>query len=212
MALRLQLQRVSQLDDLVWKAQLSPSELRFLDPKASSVGSMTVLFLYEAPAYDPTLHQLSFDPASAKVVNAGTTDDAILIANSKRASPTDQHLAPARLLKAGAGDARFLHALPSQLQELGRAIVEAVRSDYPGDLVFYEASGKYVEAPDNFWTIRPQPRDESFRITVRGRPESFGPVKSLEIKPDMTGYSSFKIERQGQIDELLGVLAQVRRK
>lgn len=211
MALLFQIEGATRLDDGIWKARLSQSEIRLLDPKAESAGDITVLLLLDEPTFDPERSQLAFDPSKVKLLNAGISDNAILVGNASKVQPANRAKTPTPS-QLGSGDAKFLSALPSQLRELGTALLVAVRSKYRGDLVFYEASGKYVEAPDNFWTIRPQPRDESFRVTVRGRPESFESGRTLELKPDMTGYSSFKIERMGQIEELIRVLAQVRRR
>ena len=211
MALLFQIEGATLLDHGVWKARLSPSEIRLLEPATKSVGDFTVLLLIDEPRIDPESHLLSFDPSKARVLNAGSSGTAILLGNPAKplissSDPTGESGG------VGSGDAKFLGALPSQLQELGMSLLAAVRKKYPGDLVFYEASGKYVEAPDNFWTIRPQPRDRSFRITVRGRPESFVNLGTLQIKPDMTGYSSFKIEKSGQIEELLQLFGQIHRK
>jgi hypothetical protein len=211
MSLLFQIEGVTCLDKGVWKARLSPSEVRLLDPRAVSGGDITVLLLSEEPKFDAERHQLAFDPSKVKLLNAGTSYNVIVVGNAANPPPANRTRA-ATSAQPGSGDAKFLSALPSQLHELGRALLAAVRSKYAGDLAFYEASGKYVEAPDNFWTIRPQPRDESFRITVRGRPESFESALTLQLKPDMTGYSSFKVERIGQVEELIRILAQVRRK
>jgi hypothetical protein len=211
MPLLFQIEGATRLDVGVWKARLSPADLRLLDPRAESNGAITVLLLSDDPRFDVEKKQLSFDPSKVKLLNVGTSDTAILVGGV----PTDTTpirstgLAPAAI---GSGDSRFLNALPSHLNELGTKLLQGVRRKYPGDLTFYETSGKYVEAPDNFWTVRPQPRDESFRITVRGRPESFKVPATLELKPDMTGYTSFKVERIGQIEEFLRVLDQIRRK
>lgn len=211
MALMFQIEGATRLDEGVWKARLSPAEVRLLDPRAESAGAITVLLLSDEPGFDIKRKQLSFDPSKAKLLNAGTSDTAILVGGlpTNTQPIRSKGAAPVAL---GSGDSRFLSSLPSHLNELGTKLLQAARSKYPGDLTFYEASGKYVEAPDNFWTIRPQPRDESFRITVRGRPESFKAPATLELKPDMTGYSSFKVERIGQVEEFLRVLDQIRRK
>jgi hypothetical protein len=211
MALLVQIHEARQLDEGVWKARLSPSEIRFLDPKAENAGPLSVLLLTENPAFDRESRSLSFNPAGVKLLNAGTSDTAILIgtalSGSRAAVPSK-----ASQTSVGSGDARFLQLLPSNLKDFGAELLREVRSQFPGDLAFYPASGKYVQAPDNFWTIRPQPRDGSFRITVRGKPDSFTITRSLELKPDMTGYSSFKVERTSQIEDLIRVLRQVRRK
>ena len=65
-----------------------------------------------------------------------------------------------------------------------------------------------MESPDNFWTVKPQPRDKSFRITVRGVPEKFDIPQSIELKPDMAGYSTFKISKIEQIDAAIHIIRQ----
>ena len=49
MALMVQIHEARQLDEGIWKARLSPSEIRFLDPKAENVGPFSVLLLTEKP-------------------------------------------------------------------------------------------------------------------------------------------------------------------
>jgi len=211
MGLTIQVHEARQLDEGVWKARLSPTEIRFLDSKAETAGPFSVLLLTENPVFDREGRSLSFNPSNVKLLNAGTSDTAILVG----AAPSGGRAgAGSNMPKeaVGSGDAKFVQSLPANLKELGIALLREVRAHFPGDLVFYPASGKFVQAPDNFWTIRPQPRDVSFRITVRGKPESFTGTRSLELRPDMTGYSSFKVERPTQIDELIRVLKQVRRR
>lgn len=212
MALMVQIQDARQLDDGIWKARLSPSEIRFLDPKAENAGPFSILLLTENPAFDPETRSLSFDPSGVKLLNAGTSDTAILI-GAAVGSPR-QTVGPkaTQQVSSGTGDQKFLQSLPPNLRDFGAELLRKVRAVFPGDLAFYPTSGKYVQAPDNFWTIRPQPRDQSFRITVRGRPEVFSNAGSLQIKPDMGSYSSFKVERPSQIEDLIRVLKQVRRK
>ncbi len=211
MALMIQIHEARQLDEGIWKARLSPSEIRFLDPKAESAGPFSVLLLTESPVFDRESASLSFNPSGVKLLNAGTSDTAIFVG---AAATVTSATVPSNTLQtsSGSGDQKFLQSLPLNLKDFGTELLREVRSQFPGDLAFYAASGKYVQAPDNFWTIRPQPRDKSFRITVRGKPESFAAMHSLELKPDMTGYSSFKVERPSQIEELIRVLKQVRRK
>ena len=211
MALMVHIHDARQLDEGIWKARLSPSEIRFLDPKAENAGPFSVLLLTENPTFDREGRSLSFSPSGVKLLNAGTSDTAILIGAA--ASTARRRAFPESTPGSNiSGDQKFLESLPASLKALGEKLLKEVRSLFPGDLAYYAKSGKFVQAPDNFWTIRPQPRDESFRITVRGRPESFADKGSLDIKPDMNSYSSFKVKECSQIDDLLRVLKQVRRK
>lgn len=211
MALMVQIHEARQLDEGVWKARLSPSEIRFLDPKAENSGPFSILLLTESPTFDRENRSLSFNPSGVKLLNAGTSDTAILIGAEVTASRA-AIASKAPQASGGSGDQKFLQSLPAHLKGFGTELLREVRAHFPGDLAFYPSSGKYVQAPDNFWTIRPQPRDGSFRITVRGKPEAFTATRTLELKPDMTGYSSFKVERPSQIEDLIRILRQVRRK
>jgi hypothetical protein len=211
MALMFHIEDATQLDENVWRAQLSPSELRLLDPRAETSGAITILLLSGEPRFDSEKKSLAFDPSKAKLLNAGTSAKAIVVGGAA-ANHTVRDEKVSGKSRVGSGDARFLNSLPRPLQDLGAKLLDAVRSKYPGELVFYESSGKYVQAPDNFWTVRPQPRDQSFRITVRGKPESFANTGTLVIKPDMGSYSSFKVDRPTQLQDFIRVLEQVRKK
>jgi hypothetical protein len=207
-----QIHDARQLDEGIWKARLSPSELRFFDGKAENIGPFSILLLAESPTFDRESHSLSFNPSKVKLLNAGTSDTTILIAATLGKPQQTVESKATQQVSAGSGDQKFLQSLPPHLKDFGVELLRQVRAVFPGDLAFYARSGKYVETPDNFWTIRPQPRDGSFRITVRGKPESFSNIGSLNIKPDMGSYSAFKVERPSQLEDLIRVLKQVRRK
>lgn len=211
MALLFQIEGAMRLDERVWKARLSPAEVRLLGPNAQVSGDTTVLLLDAGVKFDAARGHLAFDPATVKLLNAGTSDRAILISSptSFSAEATDKEFPQS---ESRGGDANFLNSLPSHLRELGTLLLSAVRSKYPGELRFFEKSGRYVDTPDNFWTVKPQPRAGSFRITVRGVPDQFKDFKSLSLRPDQTGYSTFTIERASQIGLLVRLLGTVRRK
>ncbi|HEV7959650.1 MAG TPA: hypothetical protein VGP01_01370, partial [Rhizomicrobium sp.] len=59
--------------------------------------------------------------------------------------------------------------------------------------------------PDNFWTVKVQPRVGNLALTVRGGPEKFG-KSSLEIKPDQNGYSRFWFRKPSDLQEVLRVI------
>lgn len=212
MGLVFQLRNVEQLDEAVWKARLAPSDVRFLDQKPESTGSKTILLLSEMPTFDKSAGSLAFNPASARVLVAGSSEIAIVVTAFEANEKTSLSKVRSAAKSVGSGDLSFLEALSPELKEIGSQLLRDVRKEFSGDLRFFPKSGKFIEKPDNFWTIRPQPRDGSLRITVRGRPESFTTPKSLEMKPDMPGYSSFKLSRLAQIEEVVQVLKQVRKK
>ena len=103
------------------------------------------------------------------------------------------------------GDHQFiadLSKLPPLLQKLGKELLQEVRCTFPGKLQYYPKSKKYVESPDNFWVVKIQPRAKSLRIVVYGSPQKHGSKKSIELKDDMTGYSSFIINNPSQLAEI----------
>jgi hypothetical protein len=211
-ALSVSIQGAKCLDPGLWKARLAQSELQFLGSADSRVGPLSVLLIFKCDSFDQATGTLSFNPSSARLLNLGTSEEAIIVESTANGSSgwAKTAIRPAR--QATIGDSRFLTDLPQKMLNFGTLLLQAVRTQYPGALKFYERSGKYVETPDNFWTVRIQTRDESFRITVRGKPESFSGLCSLTLKADMAGYSSFKVSSPEQIEEFMSVLRQVRKK
>lgn len=113
------------------------------------------------------------------------------------------------------GDHWFLDLLTSlepPLQQIGLLILAKVRAAYPsGALQYHPDSKRFVESPDNFWTIQYQPKVRDFRITIRGEPDEFQPG-SLELKHDRSSYSSFKVSRFEDADEAVRLILSARRK
>jgi len=209
MALSFQVDGATALDQGIWRAHFSPAEVRMLGMSASNTGDRTVLLLNGIPKYDESESSLIFDPSKAKLLVSGSSDAAIFIATALGDSID---VSSRQVAGRANGDSAFLSSLPKNLSDLGRSLLDLVRSTYSGELKFYEKSGRYVESPDNFWTVKPQPRDVSFRITVRGAPESFKDVDSLDLKPDQSGYSSFKVSTESQFKAFSKLLGQIYRK
>lgn len=92
------------------------------------------------------------------------------------------------------GDQMFIQKLPEGLRMLGEAILGAVRKKHDGDLKYYTSGDRYVETPDNFWTVKIQPRAKSLVITVRGLPGSFHGDADFEVSPK-AGASSALVRR-----------------
>ncbi|RME60326.1 hypothetical protein D6779_02395 [Candidatus Parcubacteria bacterium] len=213
MALSVSIPEAQRLDERVWKARLSPAEAKIFGSGANTYGSISIVLLTEQPDFNEEQSSLSFDPASVQILNLGMTDQAVFIAASEEQQQVNMqgsHHAEER--DTTRGDAKFLSELPPQLQTLGRKLLSDIRKYFPGELKYYPRSRKFVETPDNFWTVRIQPRDKSLRITVRGRPETFMKPKNLELKPDMATYSSFKISSPEQLSEAIEILLQASKK
>lgn len=109
-------------------------------------------------------------------------------------------------------DSKFLESLPDCIVDLGAEIMRRVRPIVGGYFMYHPISGKYVQGPDNFWIIKPQHEDRSFRIVVRGLPDRFFFIDGLEIKSDSPSYSTFKITDRSQIDSLIKVLKKAKRR
>jgi hypothetical protein len=211
MAIMVSIRDVKSLEPGVWKARLAPTDLQFLGAVSSRVGPLSVLLLSEGASFDKNSRMLSFNPGTARLLNLGVGGEVIIVESPSSNYPAKGANA-ALSVKPHEGDTRFLSSLPSALREFGTKLLHAVRQQFLGELRFFPKSGKFVESPDNFWTVRIQARDLSFRITVRGRPERFGKLRSISLKPDMTGYSSFKLSSPDQLDEFIQILKQTPKK
>jgi len=174
---------------------------------------VSVLLLLDKPSFDRTRGTLSFSPSGARVLNLGGSDSAVIVESACTADDVNRSIPPATVAEVGGGgDAEFIAALPSNLSSFGKQLLGTVRATYPGALKYFPKSGKFVETPDNFWTVRIQSRDKSFRATLRGRPDEFVSTGSLQLIPDMTGYSSLKLTSPAQITDFMNVLRQVPKK
>jgi len=113
------------------------------------------------------------------------------------------------------GDHWFLQrieGLQAQLREIGVLIYTGVRAVNPrGKLKCFTKSKRFVESPDNFWTICFQPRRSDFVITVRGKPEEFK-TESVVVKPDRGTHSRFKVTKLEEVDEAVRLILSARRK
>lgn len=103
-------------------------------------------------------------------------------------------------------DSDFVAALPPSLLGLGEELLRRVRRTWPGHLSLEGV--RYVNRPDNFWTVKIQPRDGSLAITVRGNPEKFAET-GLGILPDRPGSSRFKVRTVAEVDAAMDVLRRV---
>jgi hypothetical protein len=233
MAFDLSVRGAKQVSDGVWSATIEPAQLRIVGAAGSARGDVSVLLLARPPVFSREDRSLTFPLSDVHVLNVGATDQAVLVAavaenasekrmpESASRQSTDMAFSRSSPLANRSmtwpstdesatfqGDKWFSEKLPRNLQALGDAFLKAVRSQFPGALVFHPRSAKFVESPDNFWTVRIQPRDQSLRITVRGVPESFTATKLIELKPDMGSYSAFKVSKLEQVKEAVEIIRQ----
>jgi hypothetical protein len=210
--MRVIIEQVSPGADGVWKANIDPQRLIRLANPIRQGGRLNVI-LVNGPSYDVSTHSLQFNLDSAILLNLGNTFEALFIDSREREVIQPAPTSLVHTQKHSSGDLLFLEELkrlPDSQRKFGEELLAAVRREYPGELVFHQQSKKFDESPDNFWVVRVQPRVQSLRIIVYGRPEKHGPQNSIQLKPDMEGYSNFVIKSQHQIVEALRVILQAK--
>lgn len=115
----------------------------------------------------------------------------------------------------GNGDQQFVNdvgsRMPPSLSRIGLRILEGIREHYPIGSLERTDRGVYVERPDNFRTIKPQPKDGSFAITLRGKRDRFHST-ILQVKKDRSSYSRFKVSAESEVDEAIRLVLSARRK
>ncbi len=199
MPLRLSIPNARKLAPSVWEANLDLAEISFLGSRQSKSGDVNVLLIAGEVSYHGDI--LAFEPRSAQVLNAGTSTRAILVH-----SPAPHQEVGQDQFVTSNGDVQFLSRLPHSLRDMGDRFLRDIREEFPGQLVHEGA--RHINRPNNFFAIRIQPRDKSFRITVRGTPSALTKPRSFSLSLDRNGYSSFKISHNGQVEEAMTLLRQ----
>ena len=62
----------------IWKATLSPEEVRHLSPPLTSSGGASIIFV-DDPEYEPKQRQLAFPFGKARVLNLGASPQAVIV-------------------------------------------------------------------------------------------------------------------------------------
>ena len=76
-----------------------------------------------------------------------------------------------------------------ELKEVGIALVQFARSQFPGLRFEANTQGRFVAVPDNFVTFSVHwQRAKNITVTLRGNPDEFLAFEELTVKPDMGGY------------------------
>ena len=213
MVVEISVQNVEKLTDGVWRTELQPAEAMMFG-HLNRHGNTTVVFLKEKPDYRH--NALKFSKSDAMLVNLGSGKNCLLVLDTKEYGGNgikeDQFVEGET--NYGVGDENFLNNLAKvpTIESIGKKLLSRIRKRYSGSLRYYEASGRYVETPDNFWTIKIQPRDKSLSMTVRGLPRFFDFVKKMELKKERAGYSRFKFTDENQVDEIMMMLDRVKKK
>lgn len=211
MTLKLVLDGASHLGAGVWSASLQPSDLaRFATSSTPHAGAASVVLLPSLASPEPDTEPLSFEPGQARVLNLGASTRTIIVFGDEPPAEEDED----QILQHKYGpavqhdDAVYLHdlaTLPPELAVLGRTLLETMRTEFGG---YFQRTrtGRFVNRPNNFWTVKIQPRDRSLRVTVRGAPHRFRQPSRLAVRPDRNGYSTFKLASPHELEDALAVL------
>ena len=211
MSISIEVKNAQRIGSNVWRATIEPSQVRFLAASPRGRGGVSIILSFEKLSSNHSSGSIKLTPDCFDVLNIGNTSDTIIIEAINNSEQVVERDAVTRrsALPISRGDGKFSAELPKSLQTLGTKLLAEVRSFYTGELVKMKSPRKYVESPENFWTVTIQPRVCSFMITVYGEPDKFLHVKNLadiNLKKDMNGYSSFKLERDDQIGVALEVI------
>lgn len=110
-------------------------------------------------------------------------------------------------------DWRFLESLKEKsvsprLREIATALLTRVRSDFPGRLHYHQKAGRWVETPDNFWTLRVQSDDRTLRITLRADGQRLAVPRDIKLSADRPSYTAFKIWQMSQVSSAFILIRQ----
>lgn len=218
MSMQVAIRDVEYLGDSVWIATLSPEDLAVLGSASEHGGDTSIVLLADLESPAPDVEALRFNPRHARVLNQGATTRTLFVFGTLSENASEMEVvAPRHGPKVQDDDDRYRKELQEKLSpdlvEAGDRLLDRVRDEFGGYFRIAKSSGRYVNRPDNFWTAKVQPRDESIAITVRGRPDSFDSLpQTLTIKPDRASYSRFKIEHGGQLDAAWEVIREAEQK
>lgn len=207
--MRLILDDAERLSPWVWSATLPPEDAEVLGSAATRAGVITIVLLPHLAPPSEDIAELSFEPSHAKVLNAGSSARAVFVFGRESDTRDEEEIEPHTYgPRVQHDDGQFLvdlHNLPNELAEVGRQILAGMRSS-SGGYFQRTRSGRFVNRPNNFWTVKIQPRNRSLRFTVRGDSKRFSHIRGVTVREDRNGYSSFKLSTADQLDAVLQVL------
>ena len=192
--------------DGCWLTRINSTYLERLAPELIPEVATSVVVVDEAE-YDEKGQALVVRGAPLTPVLIGTSDTALVLTREKGRS-----VAAKKIISGQNGDEVFLHevsGLPAWAQDAARQIIRAVRDIDQGHLERGERN-KFVNRPDNFWTITPQPRAKGLAITVYGRSHRFngGLVRVLDDRP---GHSRFVIRDSSEVPDAIRLIGEAKK-
>ena len=227
MSLRIVYEHAEQLSLGVWRVPIPPSELTHLGPSMAAGPGRSVIVASAPPTYDAEGQMLSVTASPLLVAHQGDPETAEVIVvctitshGKEEPMSTPEHQRPQTNAptpkpkpepQLAAGDREFLIALGRDrhvLSAAGRRLLHEIRTFYKVGAL--EKKGRrFVETPDNFWTVTIQPRAQSLRISVYGTSAILhAPAGITWEKAPRPGYSEFLIHRDSQIEGAVQIIRQ----
>jgi hypothetical protein len=208
MALMMVIGNASALGGGIWATRLTPAEVRRLGAGTTASGRRSVIGIHD-PIVQNDRGQVTFEPGTAIIFNAGTSDEAILIdlgCSTVTAPPiVSTSNAHGSSQKMNVGDTEFLsevqRLLGPQSAEVAREFLIKIRENRPGDL---QKGKKWINYPDNFLAIVIQPRKKKMIIYLRGKPSEYD-GRSINLEPDW-GYTRFILDSVHQVDDAVRIV------
>jgi hypothetical protein len=201
--------RVTSLKDGLWVTALPSESVVSLGRPQSEEAGPSILFLPHS-RFDEGARTLEFAQGSARVINLGTLEETIVITVDR----AEKRAKAPKPIAVRSGDRALIRESESageQVAELAAGLLDAVRTlDPDGEFVRF-GTRKFINQPDNFVTIIPQPRVRDVRLVVRGSAREFA-GSPLGIKKDQNGYSTFKVANAKDLGHAISLLSRVRRK
>ena len=216
--MKIQIDNAKKIGEGLWEAILKPSEIRMLGACSNSYLETSVIMAEKVTIGNGMSEDvLVIDHNFIHVLNIGNSPRTLILEDKKtntiaEYSPSVVNASiPDNKQYGHGGDSEFIKKLPDSLKELGQNLLNQVRQHFRGELKLTE-SGKYVESPKNFWTVKIQPRDVSLAVTVKGRPETFVKTNLIDLKDDWPSYSRFKLFKKEQLSEAVDIIKQASKK
>lgn len=208
MRIMVTIENVAEQTANLWTGSIAPGSVGRLGTALSNAGGTSVLLVEDAE-FDEALERLSFPLGGARVLNLGTSDEAVFVAArlmEHAAPPSSAQAADHRL---GFGDRDCVKAfarLPDDLQQAAREIVGHIRAlDPNGDLTL--KAPRYVNFPDNWVTLQAQPQVREILITFKGAVDT-----TLKSASARRPYQGFKVRGLDEVAEAKRVLSLAHRR
>jgi len=212
MSISITISDVKLLDVDLWKASLEPREVKSLTTGAKRTGDASVVLVNKIDSSNGD--KIQFTLGSIEVLIIGRTSTTYFICSNMehrgKASAKKSNFEPNEFANSDDAFRSALRNAPEEVRKLGESFIDEARKHFRGTLTNTK-SGKFVEKPDNYWTVKIQPRDKSLAITVRGEPDKFSVTDQIELKRDRPGYSRFKIRNTNQILSAISIIRQAER-